>query len=240
MFKKYLINPTLNWLDKRWPGLKFLREYSPKNLERIEFLRKVMNFVKDSELDGDYLEFGVYKGANFITAMAMAKAKKLNSIKFYAFDSFRGLPEAHGVDKEFEQFKGGGLAFDLDKFKKRIGKRENVIIVPGFFQETLNDETKKKLGIKSAAVVWIDCDMYESAVPVFNFITDFLVDGTILVLDDWFLYRGNPDRGEQRAFREWLAKNPDIKVSEFHKYFWHGNSFIVHTNTNGHFRNNIL
>ena len=61
-----------------------------------------------------------------------------------------------------------------------------------------------------------------------DFITDYIQDGTVLIFDDWFCFRGNPNRGEQRAFREWLKRNPSIKVSEFHKYGAEGNSFIVH------------
>ena len=103
-----------------------------------------------------------------------------------------------------------------------------VKIVPGWFKDTLNAETRTKLFLKSAAVVWVDCDLYESTVPVLEFITDLVVDGTILVMDDWFFYKGRPDMGERKAFAEWLNINPNISFTEFHKYSWHGNSFILH------------
>jgi len=65
-------------------------------------------------------------------------------------------------------------------------------------------------------------------VPVLDFITDYLVDGTILIFDDWFVFRGNPNYGERKAFNQWLKKNPEIKITEFQKYSTVGNSFIVH------------
>jgi O-methyltransferase len=103
-----------------------------------------------------------------------------------------------------------------------------VEIVAGWYDDVLNDEAKERLPLRAASVIWVDCDLYESTVPVLAFVTDYVQDGTVLIFDDWFCFRGDPHRGEQRAFREWLEKNPEITASEFHKFGWHGNSFILH------------
>lgn len=223
------LNQLLFFLSDRYVGLRF-----SKTRERREILRKIMNFVANCKIEGDYLEFGVYKGGNFVEAVKMAGRKKLDSMRFFAFDSFRGLPTPQGIDKKFDQFHGGQVSNTLDSFHKTLSNSKinlnRVEIIPGWFKNTLDAETKIKLALKSAAVVWVDCDLYESSVPVLEFITDLVVDGTILVLDDWFFYRGRPDMGERRAFTEWLKRNPDISCIEFHKYYWHGNSFILHKN----------
>lgn len=202
-----------------------------KGRDRTDFLRKIMNFAHQCRVPGDYLEFGVFKGSTFSEAYRIAKVKGLNDMKFFAFDSFEGLPES-GQAADRQQFSKGDYSASLDRFMENIQRAGvntgDVKIVNGWFKDTLRTETKKEMGLKSAAIVWIDSDLYESAVPVLDFITDLVVDGTILVFDDWFFFKGNPNRGEQRAFREWLVKNPQLKVSEFHKYFWHGNSFIIH------------
>jgi len=192
-----------------------------------------MEFVQGSRLKGDYLEFGCYEGKSLISAFHFAQARGLKHMRFYAFDSFEGLPEIKGIDevKDIDNYFTKGLyACDVNKFKnnlKRGGVDLNKVeIVPGWYDDVLNEETKKKLPINKAAVIWIDCDLYESTVPILNFITDYLQDGTILIFDDWFCFRGNPDKGEQKAFREWLEKNLSIKATEFHKFGWNGNSFI--------------
>jgi hypothetical protein len=46
-------------------------------------------------------------------------------------------------------------------------------------------------------------------------VQDSLIDGAVIIFDDWFLYNGDPTKGEQRAFSEWRARNPDIGASEF-------------------------
>lgn len=204
-----------------------------KSHERTDFLRKIMNFTHQCGVAGDYLEFGVFKGATFAEAHRIARAKKLDDMRFFAFDSFEGLPVSD-QEADRRQFSKGEYSASLELFKSNIRKAgvkiDEAQIVKGWFKDTLNADTKKKLGLKSAAVVWVDSDLYESAVTVLDFITDLVADGTILVFDDWYFFKGHPDKGEQRAFKEWLAKNPQFKVSEFHKYFWHGNSFIVHKN----------
>jgi len=153
-------------------------------------------------------------------------------MRFYAFDLFEGLPKIKGLDNDgFCPYDKGQYSCSVNKFKKIIARKgvdlNKVEIIPGWYAKVLNEKLKKKLPIKKASIIWIDCDLYESTVPVLNFITDYIQDGTILIFDDWFSFRGDPNRGEQKAFKEWLKKNPSIKATEFHKFSC-GNSFILH------------
>lgn len=234
MFKKIFLEPIYRVLEKRLPGLGILR-LSQKERDKEEILRKIMNYVAESRLTGDYLEFGVFRGGTFSAAYRWAqKNKHLREMRFYAFDSFEGLPDIKGKDAEFAQFSKGEYFASLDIFKNNLkaagvdfGKVE---IIPGWFNKTLTADIRSKLPMKSAAVIWVDCDLYESTVPVLEFIKDYIVDGTIIVFDDWFLFRGNSNAGEQLAFREWLKKYSEFSATEFHKYSWHGNSFIINRN----------
>jgi hypothetical protein len=210
-------------------GLQDILRYWPNE----EMLKVAMKFVMHSKLDGDYLEFGVFRGANIVAAFHLAQRHGLDAMQFYAFDSFQGLPEVSGVDRggSVDFFSRGEFSCDMPSFK-RITERKGVDqrrlhLVPGWYNEVLNAETKRRLPLKKAALVWIDCDLYESTVPVLDFITDYVQNGTLLMFDDWFCFRGDPDKGEQRAFREWLAKNPSIKATQFYRFGWHGESFIL-------------
>lgn len=193
---------------------------------------KIFEYLKNAIIEGDYLEFGVANGNSFVIAYHTAQEFNLKSMKFYAFDSFQGLPEIRGIDAELRHFKEGMFAVEEKLFFRRL-KRDKVDLnkvhtIPGWFNETLTNDTRMKLLIKKASLIMVDCDLYESTNTVLDFIVEYLQDGTIIVFDDWFCFRGNPNRGEQRAFREWLERNPSISVSEFHKYGAEGNSFIVH------------
>jgi O-methyltransferase len=55
-------------------------------------------------------------------------------------------------------------------------------------------------------VIWVDCDLYESTVPVLDFITEYIQDGTVIIFDDWYSFRADPDRGEQKALAGGVRK----------------------------------
>jgi hypothetical protein len=75
--------------------------------------------------------------------------------------------------------------------------------------------------------VTVDCDLYESAKVVLDFMTPLLTAGSVLVFDDWFSFRGDPAFGEQRACAEWRAENPKWDLVEYQKEGPWRNSFIV-------------
>lgn len=199
---------------------------------RERMLDFVMSYTAASKLEGDYFEFGVYTGKTFMAAYHLAK-HRLPGMHFYAFDSFQGLPESERANAgDFQQFEKGQFAASEEIFRRNLKKRgvdtRRVHVVAGWYKDTLNENTKKTLPVKKAAIVYVDCDLYESTVSALDFVSSYLEDGTLLLFDDWFTHRGHPDRGEQRAFREWLGRNPFIFVSEYQKFDWSGNSFIVH------------
>lgn len=221
---QYLL--SLPWVRYSLVGGIYNNAYDP----REKMLNFAMRYVRVSGLKGDYFEFGVYRGDTMIAAYHIANRDTLDAMRFYAFDSFEGLPEPDRNGAQ--QFKKGQFACSEEQFKKNLFKHKvdlsRVHIVSGWYKDTLNAETRKKLPAQKATIVYIDCDLYESAVDVLNFITPYLEHGTLILFDEWFAYRGDPAMGEQKAFREWLAKNPRISAAEYQKFGWSGNSFIIH------------
>lgn len=207
--------------------------------QREIILKNTASFIAVNKIEGDYLEFGVWKGSSFMQFYNFAKKhKKLRKMRFYAFDSFEGLPESEESDLKMGSMsihnwhKGKYSSEGVKGFRRSVKKGgvdlKRVSCIPGWYSDTLNDETKKKLPIKKAAVIYIDCDLYESTVPVLNFITDYITEGTVILFDDWYNYKGNPEKGEQKAFYEWLKKNPSIKAVEFQKIGGKYDSFALY------------
>jgi O-methyltransferase len=228
------VGPPGKWFLRRMRGLcQRTRDYwCPPEGEYSMMLRHAMNFVKGGKMEGDYLEFGVSVGVTMTAAFANAQRFGLDWMRFFAFDSFQGLPEISGIDAEGPcEYHEGQYACGLEQFKKNLARNgvdlRRLIPVPGWYDQSLNDDTKKKLGIQKAAVIWIDCDLYESTVPVLNFVTDYVQSGTIMCFDDFYCFRGDPNRGESRALKEWLAKNPSITAIEYRKFEAAGASFIL-------------
>lgn len=203
-----------------------------------QMLEDIMQYLASTSMEGDYLEFGVYEGWSLIAAYKFAELNGLDRMRFIAFDSFQGLPEPSGVDlTDYPQYQTGDYASDQKSFERNLRRHgvpfERVTIVPGWFEDTLNKDVKKQLELEKAAVAWIDCDLYMSTVSALDFLTDLVQPGTIVIFDDWMAFRGDAELGEQKAFREWLARNPHLEPVEFGKMGWHGMAFVLQTRQAG-------
>jgi O-methyltransferase len=199
---------------------------------REEFLHHCMRFLAFNQIEGDYLEFGVWGGITFIYAHKHSRKHGL-SMHLYGFDSFKGLPKLEGIDIH-PQWAEGAMATSIEEFTNTLElsgiSRSEYTIVPGFYSESLTTKRLEELGIKKAALVYIDCDLYESTVPVLRFILPVLQTGTVIAFDDWYSFNGDPERGGQLALKEFLQQNSEIRVNEYLNFGWHGKSFIVKKN----------
>jgi hypothetical protein len=217
------------------------------------FWRKIFEIAP---LSGDYVEFGVYKGGSMIAAHVAAKnwvdrllngradhlvsdcealhqrVRKLwDERRFVGFDSFEGMPESKGVDSQRVIWPKGTFNCSVEEVKNRLVNEgisdKHLILVKGFFNETLTEITRTSINLKKIAVAHIDSDLYESALLALNFITPMLQNGTVIIFDEWFAYRGHPLMGEQKAFREWQTNHSDWLITEYATHGPYAKSFIV-------------
>jgi len=200
---------------------------------RWDAVDKVADYLVGTEIEGDYLEFGVYLGKTFGYAYR-TMAPLFPQMRFIALDSFEGLPEPKGIDRVNNYTSGffaGQFACDVRQFEKNLieggADMKRVSMIKGWFDETLKSDSGKTDAVHKVAAAWIDCDLYESTVPVLDFLTDRLSVGSVLLFDDWRCYRNLADFGQQRACSEWLGRNPQIQLNPFVDFGFHGQAFTV-------------
>lgn len=200
--------------------------------------RKIQNIVRKSLMDwpmdfgvetavlnnvsGDYHEFGVFEGRSFIkNTLAFRKmlgAQDFNNMKFWAYDSFEGLPET--TDKYAPaHFSKGAYSAPKELFIENVKKAgigaAQLEVVSGFYDKSLTEDlARKTFKDHKIRMTYIDCDIYESCAPIFNFIAYGLQVGSIIVIDDWVRHHTHPNHGMQRAFHEWQQKYPNIKMNQ--------------------------
>lgn len=229
-----------------------MNKKSPSSDLTSSLIFKAADFVVGGSIMGDYFEFGVFNGSSLIGAYhnfnkAYEKIVKdygflmseevrgwvlerWDHMRFWGFDSFEGLPDVSGVDST-GPFKKGDYACDLPSVESRLKAAgvdmAKVDLVPGWFENSLTPAFKESLGDRKAAVIHIDCDLYESTKSVLAFAHNIITDGTVIIFDDWFQFRGHPNKGERRAFTEWLAANPQYVATEYHREGTWRNSFII-------------
>ena len=80
------------------------------------------------------------------------------------------------------------------------------------------------------AVVNINSDIYQPAKLALDFIKPMMVQGTIVLFDDWYSYALHPMKGEVRALKEFESENKNILFSPWRDYDSAGRAFIVTIN----------
>lgn len=178
---------------------------------------------------GDYYEFGLYRGFTFWTAQQFMRTQEGESIRFVGFDSFQGLPKPQGIDTYRDDFIEGQFGANYDYVRGKLDEHgvdwKRTLLIPGFFEDSLTAECKKKHSLRGAAVALVDCDLYESATHVLAFLDDLLLDGSYVIFDDWNAFDANEDKGERRAFREFLPSHAHWSAERLFAYGRYGQAF---------------
>lgn len=195
----------------------------------IAVRRALIELAHRNRLSGAYLEFGVYQGYTLYSAYRTLDALNASDIRLFGFDSFRGLPAPSAIDDDGYHRQGmfcyGRQAVE-DLLTSRGVDMRRITLVEGFFDRTLIPDTRSIFQMGPASVVLVDCDFYDSAKLVLDFVAPLLVEGSILLFDDWNLFECSPDRGERRAFREFLDATM-MRAEKSFSFGWHGQSFII-------------
>jgi O-methyltransferase len=181
---------------------------------------------------GDYYEFGLFQGRSFWHAQMTAAKHSLSAMRFYGFDSFKGLPVLTGYDEsEDDAFYQGQYACSKDQVIANLDSKgvdwSRTFLIEGFYEQSLNEKTKAKFTMDKAAIALIDCDLYSSAAQALSFLEGMLIDNSILIFDDWNCYYADDQRGERRAFREFLEKNRHYGAAELFSYGTYGQVFLL-------------
>ena len=202
------------------------------NLGKYLAIKKAFYFTGLEQLEGDYMEFGVFTGSSFVCAMRCHKSLAfLGEIKtkFYGFDSFAGFGEV-SQDDMHPFYHTSTFSTHQEKVIGNIKNKAKdlaVEIIPGFFEDTLKDRTAKSLGIKKARVVLIDCDLKRPAELALEFIEPVLQQGTIVIMDDFYSYKGSEEKGLSGAFGDFCKRYPDIAWRKVYDYGYGGVAYIV-------------
>jgi len=140
-------------------------------------LAQCINYVTSRSLEGDFAEFGSFKGqSGYLTATYL---KKINSDKkLFMFDAFESFPiESIGVDR----FWSNTHEVDFAEISQKFESFPNVQLIKGDFTKTFSQSNCKKL-----CLVFADCDSYRGTEFIIKEIfDDLLVVGGMMIFEDY-------------------------------------------------------
>jgi O-methyltransferase len=202
---------------------------------REHMVELAVRFVKSNQVDGSYLEFGVYRGSMFAQFYHTLRRHRVEAPMF-GFDSFRGLPEPCGIDAApgVRRYNAGHFVCSGPEFVREMTDRwvprSAYTVVPGFYSESLRPALYERYpALHPAALIWIDCLFYESARDALRFVAPLIQDGTVVMCVSYFRFKARPDSGERRALNEFMIEHPHIGFTEYARFSIAGAAFIAHT-----------
>jgi len=205
------------------------------NIEKYYILKKVHYLSTIEELEGDYLEFGVFTGSSFCHSIRCCrKLSFLNKItlktRFFGFDSFSGFGSLSEED-EHPFYTNENFATSLKKVDRRIARVAKGIdykLIPGFFSDSLKNGAEA-FGITQSRIIFIDSDTYTSSKDALSFSLPTVQEGTYIILDDYFSYKGSKEKGVARAFAEFVELG-ELQVRHVFNYGMGGAVYVVSRN----------
>ena len=212
-------------------GAKKDYNYTDEHLKFVHIL-ECINYLKvaghSNKIPSVFFEFGCHSGRTFSAAVNAANYVGLDEAKFFAFDSFKGLPATSEIEDGI--FQEGEFCTSALEFKKIIKKKTGLIldsknIIEGFYADSLSISLQKSL--PRVGIVHIDVDLYSSSVEVLEFIKPLIVTGSILMFDDWYCFPAGKAKGERLALEEFLLNNEAFTIEEWKNYSTFGKSFFI-------------
>ena len=196
-------------------------------------IRKSFQYLIDNQgsVSGDYYEFGLFRGYTFLEAYKHCKELNLDSVNFYGFDSFEGLPEAEGIDQVDGRFFKGQFACSRPAVEKSLQQSgvnlDEIHLIEGYYEDSLTDQLHSEHDFKPVSVALLDCDYYSSTVTALTWLDRYIQNGSILLFDDWFSYGENEELGQQKAFAEFLERHPELSAEPLWEFQNHGKGFLI-------------
>jgi hypothetical protein len=161
-------------------------------------------YVAENQIDGDFVECGVWRGGNSIIAAEIFKRYSLDK-RVFLFDTFKGMTEPTKDDRNIEFDQPAMEAYVRqqekthnswcfapldevqDNFRRRNLLDSNVVFVEGPVEQTL----LRTDGPPRISFLRLDTDWYESTKLELEILYPSLAKGGVLVIDDYGYWSGS-------------------------------------------------
>jgi len=205
-----------------------MREQSPSPqahtmipLTALDNIESCFEDVIRTNVKGDFVEAGVWRGGACIFMRGLLKAYGITDRKVFVADSFQGLPkpeweEDNGDKHHTYKYLEVSLEEVKNNFKKYDLLDSQVVFLKGWFKDTLQTPQIEKL-----AILRLDGDMYGSTMETLIALYPKLSKGGYCIIDDWNLPNA------KKAVVKYRTKNnitDKIKVIPYNTSGVHGQS----------------
>jgi hypothetical protein len=193
---------------------KYRARYTITTEPRQYGLLNAINYLDRSGIPGDIVECGVWRGGNCMMVKEQRKGRVLKR-NIYLFDTLTGMPPAnirdvnhlgiHGdSDPTLEHYSNLSCSADTVRanFLECGLDLDGLVFVEGPVEQTLMVEANLP---RQIALLRLDTDWYESTKVELEVLYPRLVQGGVLIVDDYDCWQGS-----RMAVDEFFGDNPPL------------------------------
>lgn len=195
---------------------KLCRPYTMTSAERLYSLYNAVRYVLDKNIEGDFVECGVWKGGSaMMMASLLAKAGVTNR-KIFLYDTYEGMSEPTEADVDStgeaaaqllqRQAKEDAASVwcysPFEEVKANLQKtgfpEQNIVMVQGKVEDTIPGN----IPAQKIALLRLDTDWYESTRHELIHLYPLLSTNGVLIIDDYGYWQGC-----RKAVDEYIREN---------------------------------
>lgn len=183
-----------------------------------KFVSHLEFFKRTSDIRGEILEFGIFKGNSFFRWIKFRDLlEQTSSRKIIGFDVFGDFPEANFEDDKlkrdaFVRETKGGKSISYEEITSLLQKQnlhKNVEIIKGDILKTLDEYVNNNPHLK-ISLLHIDVDLFEPTKFILEKLYDRVTKGGIIILDDYGAFAGT-----NKAVDDFFESKIEIKKLPF-------------------------
>lgn len=188
---------------------------------KVKFLLDIRGLLVINRTEGDYVEFGVFRGE-----MMYAAGRVLGTRirRYIGLDTFEGLPEPDGRDAELFVYERAGAMASPEQVARALMAGFDAHLVKGDFR---HPEVAARLRALAGpiSVLSVDCNWPSSVEAALRASAPLLRAGTLVFLDDYFVAAREPNFHEPLLRR--IEQEFALRFVEFMTYPPCARAFIV-------------
>ncbi len=193
-----------------------VRPYTMTSNERLYGLIESVRYVINNNIEGDFVECGVWKGGSMMAIAATLQTMGVTNRHLYLYDTFTGMtaPTADDIDQlnrdaatqlsNDANYKTESVVWafsGLDEVKKNIAStnypKEFIHFIEGDVLKTIPSTIPNQI-----ALLRLDTDWYESTKHEMEHLFPKLLAKGVIIIDDYGFWKGS-----RKAVDEYLSNN---------------------------------
>ena len=220
--KSIQTNESLNYLESDFTDIENLiynevKPFTMTSKERVVSLIRSVEYIIQNNIEGDFVECGVWKGGSSMAIIKTLQHLGEKSRNIYLYDTYEGMPEADDkVDLSYNDVLANSLLKNeednkdksvvwaystLEEVKTNINSlgydKNNIHFIKGKVEETLIGNKHNCISL-----LRLDTDWYSSTKIEMEELFPKLSTCGILIVDDYGHWKG-----AKKAIDEYIEKN---------------------------------